>query len=105
MAKNFNLVFDVVILKQLKKLSSDKNLRTLLAKLLDKIEELGPDTGKLLDSHLNLYEVKMNRPLIRVYYKHVHASIELYVFEYGMKTSPEKQQKIIDRIRLKMLEP
>jgi mRNA-degrading endonuclease RelE of RelBE toxin-antitoxin system len=98
MGKKYTLVFDDVMLKQLKKLGSDENLRRLITKFLDKMEEFGPLAGKLLDSHLQLYEMKMKRPPIRLYYKHNVVTNELYVFEYEMKTSPEKQQRTLDTI-------
>lgn len=98
------LTFDEVMLKQLKHLGTDANLRNLISKMLDKLEELGPEAGKLLDSHLLIYEVKMKRPPLRLYYKHVQSKNELYVFEYEMKTSPEKQNSTINRIRKKILE-
>ena len=56
--KRYNLVFDEVILKQLRSLGKDKNLRDLISKILDKIEELGPYAGYLIDSRLHIYEVK-----------------------------------------------
>ncbi len=57
MDEKFVLVFDEIMLKQLKKLGADENLRSLLSKLLDKMEEFGPSAGKLIDSHLQLYEI------------------------------------------------
>ena len=105
MGENFVLVFDEVMLKQLKKLGADANLRLLLSKMLDKIEEHGPLARKLLDSHLHIYEVKMKRPPIRLYYKHNLTTNELYVFEYEMKTSLEKQHQTIEKIKRKSLEP
>lgn len=38
---NYNLVFDEIILKQLKKLERDARTREIVSKVLDKIEELG----------------------------------------------------------------
>jgi len=97
--KNFQLVFDKIILKQLKKAGRNNALKIILSKMLDKIEELGPDAGKLLDSKLHIYEVKMKSPPIRLYYKYNLSNNEIYVFEYDMKTSEEKQNKVIERIR------
>ena len=94
----FILVFDEVMLNQLKKLGSDINLRTILSKMFDKMELLGPRAGNLIDSKLFLYEIKSKSPPIRLYYIHVIDSDELYVFEYEMKTSENKQQKTINRI-------
>jgi hypothetical protein len=101
MAKKFVLVFDEVMLAQLKKLGEDKQLRGLLSKMLDKMELLGPRAGELIDSHLFLYEMKSKRPPLRLYYKHVRETDELYVFEYEMKTSAQKQQKTIQKLQQK----
>ncbi len=97
--KNFQLVFDRVILNQLKKAGKDNALQMILSKMLDKIEEFGPRAGKLLDSRLHIYEIKMKSPPIRLYYKYNLSTNEIYVFEYGMKTSEEKQNKVIEKIR------
>ena len=93
------------MLQQLKKLGHDQNLRNLFSKIFDKLEESGPLAGKLLDSRLSVYEVKMKRPPIRLYYKHNKTSDELYIFEYEMKTSPKRQHQTIQRILKKALEP
>ncbi|PIN84914.1 MAG: hypothetical protein COV47_04975 [Candidatus Diapherotrites archaeon CG11_big_fil_rev_8_21_14_0_20_37_9] len=69
--------------------------------MLDKIEFLGSAAGKLLDSKLSLYEIKLKRPPIRLYFKIVKNSAEAYVFEHEMKTNPKKQQKTINRIKEK----
>ncbi len=105
MSKNFVLIFDEVMLKQLKQLANDANIRNLISKMLDKLEENGPSAGKLLDSHLLIYEIKMKRPPIRLYFRHKQTTNELYVFEYEMKTSPNKQQQTIEKLRKKTLEP
>jgi len=41
----------------------------------------------------------MKSPPIRLYYKHNLLTNEIYVFEYGMKTSEGKQNKTIYKIR------
>ena len=101
MENKFILVFDEVILKQLKKLGEHEQTRILLSKMLNKIELLGPLAGKLIDSHLFLYEIKAKHPSIRLYYKHVKQTNEIYVFEYEQKTSEQKQQKTITKLQLK----
>jgi mRNA-degrading endonuclease RelE of RelBE toxin-antitoxin system len=101
MEKRFELIFDEIILAQLKKLGENKQLRDIISKMLDKMEELGPRAGKLIDSHLFLYEIKAKQPPIRLYYKHVKETNELYVFEYEMKTSEKKQQKTIQKLKEK----
>ena len=97
--KNFNLIFDEIILAQLKKAGKNNAIKNILSKILNKIEELGPRAGKLLDSQLRIYEIKMKHPPIRLYYKHNIATNEIYIFEYEMKTSEEKQNKTIERIK------
>ncbi len=95
--KNFNLVFDKFILKQLKKSSKNKLIKNILSKIFDKIEELGPRAGKLIDSKLQIYEIK--NPAIRLYYKYNFQTNEIYIFKYEMKTSKENQNKTITKIR------
>ena len=101
---NYNLVFDEVILKQLKKLERDIRTKQIISKILDKIEELGPDAGNLIDSRLKIYEVKRKHPPIRLYYKIIEEKKEAYIFEYEMKTSHKKQQNIINKIKGKVNE-
>ena len=101
----FRLVFDDVMVKQLKKAAKNSSVKQILTKMLDKIEETGPAAGKLVDSKLFIYEIKSKHPPIRLYFKHNLATNELYVFEYEMKTSESKQQKTIDKIRGKSSEP
>ena len=99
----YEIVFDEVILEQFKKAGKNRQIRDILSKSFDKIEELGPRAGKLLDSQLRIYEVKIKRPPIRLFFKHNVTTDEIYVFEYLMKTSEHKQQSIIDKIRKKIL--
>ena len=101
MDKKFELVFDDIMLAQLKKLGENAQLRSLISKIFDKMEKLGPRAGELVDSHLFIYEIKMKNPPIRLYYKHTKETRELYVFEYEMKTSEEKQQKTISKLQRK----
>ncbi|MEK6952621.1 MAG: hypothetical protein AABX29_06415 [Nanoarchaeota archaeon] len=99
---NYNLVFDGVILKQLKKLEKDARTKEIVSKILDRIEEVGPDAGNLIDSRLKIYKVKRKHPPIRLYYKIIEEKKEAYIFEYEMKTSHGKQQDTIDKIRAKI---
>ena len=99
MGTNYNLVFDDVMIKQLKKAAKNQHIKEILTKMLDKLEFSGPDAGELLDSQLSLYEVKIKHPPIRLYYKHNKSTNEIYVFEFEMKTSPEKQKATIIRIK------
>ncbi len=104
MEKNFTLVFDEVMLDQLKKLGEDTVTRELLRKLFDKMELLGPRAGELVDLHLFIYEMKVKHPPICIYFKHVKETNELYLFEYEMKTSPKKQKKTIKKVKQKAAE-
>ena len=103
MKKKYTLVFDKVMIKQLKKAAKNNQVKEILTKMLDNIEKSGPDAGELLDSQLFIYEVKNMHPPIRLYYQHSKASNEIKVFEYEMKTSSEKQQMTIEKIKRKLL--
>tara|TARA_Y100000034_G_C6692669_1_gene305061 strand:- start:251 stop:562 length:312 start_codon:yes stop_codon:yes gene_type:complete len=99
---NYKLIFDDIILKQLKQAGKNKQIKDILSNILDKIEELGPDAGKLIDSHLFIYEIKIKNPPIRLYYKPNKITNEIYIFQYEMKTSEKKQQKTIEKIKKKL---
>lgn len=86
-------------MKQLKKVGKNYALRNILSKIFDKIEELGPRAGSLLDSQLKIYEVKLKHPPVRLYFKHDIFSNEIHVFKYEMKTSKKKQRFTIESIR------
>ena len=101
METKYLLVFDEVITEQLKHAATNCQNKEILTKMLDKLEEKGPDGGKLLDSKLFLYEIKSKHPPIRLYYKHNKVTNEIYVFEFEMKTSEKKQQNTINKLRLK----
>ena len=101
METHYTLVFDDVMIKQLKKAAKNQHIREILTKMLDKLELSGPDAGELLDSQLSLYEVKIKHPPIRLYYKHNKSTNEVYIFEFEMKTSPEKQKATIKKLKQK----
>jgi len=101
MEKKYILVFDDVIIKQLKKVAKNQHIKNILTKILDKLEYSGADAGDLLDSQLFIYEIKNKHPPIRLYFKHNRQTDEIYVFEFEMKTSPEKQQATIGKIKQK----
>ncbi len=98
---NYPLVFDDVMIKQLQKAAKNQEHKEILKTMLDEIEEKGPEAGKLIDSHLFIYEIKNKHPPIRLYFKHHLQTNEIYVFEYEMKTSEEKQQRTIEKLRVK----
>lgn len=101
MEKCYNLVFDDIIIKQLKKAAKNNIIKEILTKMLDRLEFSGPDSGNLLDSQLFIYEMKNKHPPIRLYFKHNKQTNEIYVFEFEMKTSPEKQRQTIKKVRQK----
>ena len=105
MGKNYELVFDNVILKQLKKAGRNKHLKSILSNMLDKIEAGGPNAGELLDSKLHIYEAKNMHPPIRMYYKHDIITSKIYIFEYEMKTGREKQKKTVEKVKNKASKP
>ena len=77
MGTNYTLVFDDVMVKQLKKSAKNQHIKEILTKMLDKLELSGPDAGELLDSQLFLYEVKIKHPPIRLYYRHNKSTNEI----------------------------
>lgn len=103
MEKRYGLVFDEIMIKQLKKAAKNNQIKQILSKMLDKLEFGGPLFGKLLDSQLFIYELKNKNPPVRLYFKHNIATNEIYVFEFEMKTSKEKQTGTIEKIRFKAL--
>jgi hypothetical protein len=103
MEKSYTLVFDDVMVKQLKKVAKNHHIKYILTKMLDKLELSGPDAGELLDPQLSIYEVKIKHPPIRMYFKHNRLTKEIYVFEFEMKTSPEKQKATIIKLKKKTI--
>ncbi len=101
MEKHYPLVFDDVMIKHLKKAGKNQHIKEILTKMLDKLELTGPDAGELLDSQLFIYEVKIKHPPIRLYFKHNKQTDEIYVFEFEMKTSLERQQATIEKVKQK----
>ena len=98
---DYTLVFDDVMIKQLKKAAKNQHIKEILTKMLDKLELSGPDAGELLDPQLSLYEIKIKHPPLRLYYKYNKLTNEIYVFEFEMKTSPEKQKATIIKLKKK----
>ena len=101
MEQKYTLVFDDIIIKQLKKVAKNQHIKNILTKMLDKLEYSGADAGDLLDSQLFIYEIKNKHPPIRLYFKHNRQTDEIYVFEFDMKISQERQQITIEKIRQK----
>jgi len=101
MNRPYTLVFDDIMIKQLKKAGRNRKIKEILSKMFDKIELAGSSVGELIDSQLFIYEMKNKHPPIRLYFKHNKGTNEIYLFEFEMKTSEEKQQRTIQRIRYK----
>lgn len=97
MTSKFNIVFDKEMLKQLKQVKKD--VEAHITRCFDKLEELGPRAGDLIDSKLNIYELKMKKPPIRIYYCYERNENKLIIFKFEMKKSPEKQKSTISNIR------
>ncbi len=55
MGTKHTLVFDEVMIKQLKKTAKNQQAKDILTKVLDKLEISGPNAGELLDSQLFIY--------------------------------------------------
>ena len=101
--EKFDLVFDEIISKQLRKIAKNLQVKKILSKMFDKLEYRGPSAGKLLDSRLFVYEMKTKHPSIRLYFKYNSTTKEIYIFEFEMKKDKIKQQKIINKIKNKIL--
>lgn len=93
----YELVFDRVIVKRLKKLSNHQKSR--IAILFDKLEEFGPSCGKLIDSKCWLDEMKTKRPSFRLYYTCSVENEQIYVLEVEIKKSTESQKKSIEVVK------
>lgn len=105
MPEKYTLVFDNVIIHQLKKVAKNLQIKRIITVMLDKLELVGPYAGKLLDSQLFIYELKNKRPPLRLYFKHHKLTNEIYVFEFEMKTSVEKQNQTLRKIKGKISKP
>ena len=104
MTKKYELIFDKVIIKQLKKESKNQRIKQILTDMFDRLELIGPTAGKLLDPKLHIYEVKSKKPPIRMYFKYKQDTKEIYVFEYQIKTSEDKQDKKLGQIKKKAMD-
>lgn len=97
----YTFIFDDALSQQLKDLAQEQAIRRLLTKMLNRLELCGPSIGKLIDSHAFIYELKSKLPLLRLYFKHVLQTNEIYIFEFEMKTSSKKQHATLQRLRKK----
>ena len=101
METHYELVFDDLMIKQFKKVAKNNQIKTILTKMMNKLELAGPQAGELLDSKFHLYELKNKKPPIRLYFRHILSTDEIYIFEYEMKTSKKKQQETIKKLKSK----
>ncbi|MFW6286184.1 MAG: hypothetical protein ACOC16_03615 [Nanoarchaeota archaeon] len=89
--KKYELVFDKVIFKQLKKLNKNNQIKSIISKMFDNLESNGGTIGKLLNNQLMLFELKNKRPSIRLYYKIMVNNIEIYILEYELKKNKKNK--------------
>ncbi len=75
-----------------------KLLMPLKNGLCSSIKDYNSFTPLLLLAHLFIYEVKLKRPPLRLYFKHIKYSNQIYLFQYEMKTSEEKQKKTVHKL-------
>lgn len=95
----YQLIFGESIFKKLKKLEKQKDIRELVSKMLNKIEENGPKSGKLLDPILHLYEVKSKKPPLRLYFQIIFEGNKAEIIDFEMKKSSENQKSLLKKIR------
>ena len=95
---NYELIFGKSILKKLKRVESQKDIKDLVSKMLDKIEEKGPKAGKLLDPTFNLYEIKSKKPPLRLYFEIIFEGKYAEIIDFEMKRSQTKQKTLIRKI-------
>lgn len=95
----YEVSYDPKFEKQFDKISKNKHLVDLLSKLIKRIRLLGPDAGKLIDAKMSIYEIKMKRPPLRLYFWYRLALQDIYIIEYQLKTSKDAQRKVIDNIK------
>ena len=97
--KRYQLVFDEVMKKKLEKAITKSSNRDIIKQWLDKLEQQGPNAGKLLDNHTWLYEMKNKHPPLRLYYHFGRETGKIILFELETKTSEKKQQNTINKIQ------
>ena len=97
--KRFTVTFDEHVKETMEKALVKGNAREIIKHWLDRLEEKGPDAGKLLDSHFWIYEMKNKHPPLRLYYHYQHFPEKIIIFELDMKTSEQKQNITITKIR------
>lgn len=97
--KKYSIIFGKTVAKKLKKIKSQKDIAKTISKIFDKIEKYGPQKSKLLDSKLNLYEIKNKRPPIRIYFKVLIKENTIEIIDFHNKKSKTQQQYLIEKIK------
>jgi len=95
----YKLVFGSIVKKKLEKLKSKKDIKLYLSKIFNKIENLGPNAGKLLDNKLYLYEVKMKNHSLRIFFQIVIENNIAKIIDFEIKKSEKNQNNLIEKIK------
>lgn len=95
---NYKLIFGKSILKKLKKIENKSDIKNLVSKMLNKIENKGPSAGKLLDPVINLYEIKSKSPPLRLYFQIIFKRKNAEIIDFEMKKSKNKQNTLIKKL-------
>ncbi|HLC75107.1 MAG TPA: hypothetical protein VJH88_04605 [Candidatus Nanoarchaeia archaeon] len=95
----FEVVFDETVKTKLEKVIQQSEIKIIIKRWINELEEKGQDAGKLIDNHIWLYEMKNKHPPLRLYFHHQKASNRIIIFEFEMKTSEKKQEKTVKRLR------
>ena len=80
MEKRYEVVFDEVVKVRLQKVIVESEYRDIIKGWLDDLEAGGPASGKLLDNHIWLYEMKSKRPPLRLYFYHQQSTGKIIIF-------------------------
>ena len=95
----YQVIFDEVVKDKLHKVITKSSYREIIKHWLDILEQSGPNSGKLVDNHLWLYEMKNKHPPLRLYFYHQKSQERIIIFELEMKTSEKKQKETIGKLR------
>lgn len=98
MADSYTVLLKEDVLKNINKENND--IKNLIKIYLKKIEILGPYAGKIISNKYSLFEIKLKRPPLRIYYQ-INQK-EVWILEYEMKTSSKKQKETINKLKKKL---
>ena len=96
--KKFELLIDESCKKKIEKIRY-KKIGKIISKWLNEIEVKGEKAGKLLNSKFHLYEKKISKPSLRLYYQIILKKNKAYIINFEIKKSKEKQNKLIEKIK------